>query len=206
MPNSSLYSNNLPLNWCIPWTEPIYLYGYLIPAIALFIFGFTFNPIALYYFATSRNFRCSAYSYYFSTIAIVDLVRLTLWCLFLLLDYKIFKLNFRSFECPTQTFSESVASSISAWLTVSLSVERCLVIYKPLQALTDTKGKHALIVIPCVILASCAINLVFLQPGFYVKRSVLISFSYLYFKKNYPDIFHTFVMLQKKYLFYEDIK
>ncbi|CAF3292071.1 unnamed protein product, partial [Rotaria sp. Silwood2] len=115
-------------NWCIPLTESVYLYGYLIPAIALFIFGLTFNPIALYYFATSLNFRRSAYSYYFSAIAVVDLLRLAVWCSFFLLDFKIFKLNFHSFECPTQTFTESVTSSISAWLTVLLTVERCLVI------------------------------------------------------------------------------
>ena len=157
-------------NWCIPLTGSIYLYGYLLPGIALFIFGLTFNPIALYYFATSRNFRRSAYSYYFSAIAVVDLVRLTVWCGFFLLDFKIFKLQFRSFECSTQLFVESVASSISAWLTVSLTVERCLVIYKPLQTLTDTRGKRALVIIFCVVLVSSLVNLLLLQPGFYVKR------------------------------------
>lgn len=157
-------------NRCIPLTGSIYLYGYLLPGIALFIFGLTFNPIALYYFATSRNFRRSAYSYYFSAIAVVDLVRLTVWCGFFLLDFKIFKLQFRSFECPTQLFVESVASSISAWLTVSLTVERCLVIYKPLQTLTDTRGKRALVIIFCVVLVSSLVNLLLLQPGFYVKR------------------------------------
>jgi hypothetical protein len=157
-------------NWCAPLTASVYLYGHLVPAIALFIFGLTFNPIALYYFATSRNFRRSAYSYYFSAIAVVDLVRLTVWCLFFLLDFKIFKLHFYSFECPAQIFTESVASSISAWLTVSLTVERCLVIYKPLQTLTDTRGRRALVVILCVILASCTVNSLLLQPGFYVKR------------------------------------
>ncbi|CAF2789445.1 unnamed protein product [Rotaria sp. Silwood2] len=141
-------------NWCIPLTESVYLYGYLIPAIALFIFGLTFNPIALYYFATSLNFRRSAYSYYFSAIAVVDLLRLAVWCSFFLLDFKIFKLNFHSFECPTQTFTESVTSSISAWLTVLLTVERCLVIYKPLQTINDTRRKRTLIVIICAIFVS----------------------------------------------------
>lgn len=157
-------------NWCIPFTGSIYFYGYLLPGIALFIFGLTFNPIALYYFATSRNFRRSAYSYYFSAIAVVDLVRLTIWCAFFVLDFKVFKLQFRSFECSTQSFIEFVASSISAWLTVSLTVERCLVIYKPLQTLTDTRGKRALVVIFCVVLVSSVVNLLVLQPGFYVKR------------------------------------
>lgn len=159
-----------PPNWCIPWTGSVYLYGHLIPGIALFIFGLTFNPIALYYFATSRNFRRSAYSYYFSAIAVVDLIRLAVWCLFFVLDYKIFKLNFHPFECSTQLFVESVASFTSAWLTVALTVERCLVIYKPLQTLTDTRGKRALLVILGVILASCAINSLVLQPQFYTKR------------------------------------
>ncbi|CAF4206595.1 unnamed protein product, partial [Rotaria sp. Silwood2] len=164
MENSSLSLNNISSrNWCLPWTEPVYLYGHLIPAIALFIFGFTFNPIALYYFATSRNFRGTAYAYYFSAIATVDLVRLILWCLFLLLDYKIFKLNFHSSECSVQIFSESVTSSISAWLTVSLAVERCVAVSEPLQTYTDKKGKRARTVIPCVILASCAINSLFLR-------------------------------------------
>jgi len=158
-------------NWCTPLTKSVYLYGHLIPGIALFIFGLTFNPIALYYFATSRNFRRSAYSYYFSAIAVVDLVRLTVWFLFFLLDFVIFKFHFHSFECSTQTFVESVASSISAWLTVSLTVERCLVIYRPLQTLTDTRGKRALVMILCVVLASCAVNSLLLQPGFYGKRS-----------------------------------
>ncbi len=180
MTNSSSSSNN---NWCMPWTEPVYTYGHLIPAVALFIFGLTFNPIALYYFATSKNFRRSAYSYYFSAIAVVDLVRLTIWFLFFLLDYKIFKLHFYSFECSIQTFSESVTSSISAWLTVSLTVERCLVIFRPLQTVTDTRGKRALIVIFCVILASCAVNLLSLHPEFYIKRSVLKTFYDLSFFK-----------------------
>jgi len=157
-------------NWCIPLTGSVYLYGHLVPGIALFVFGITFNPIALYYFATSRNFRRSAYSYYFSAIAVVDLLRLTVWFGFFLLDFKILKLHFRSFECPTQIFVESVASSISAWLTVSLTLERCLVIYKPLQTLTDTRGKRALVVIFFVVLASCLANSLLLQPGFYVKR------------------------------------
>ena len=171
MNNSSMSLSDVsPDNWCIPWTRSVYLYGHIIPAIALCIFGLTFNLIALYYFSTSSNFRRSVYSYYFSAIAVVDLTRLTLWSLFLLLDYKIFKLNFRSFECPLQTFAESVASCISAWLTVSLTVERCLVIYKPFQTITDTKGKRALILIICVILASCLVNSLFLQPGFYVER------------------------------------
>jgi len=200
MANSSLSSND---NWCIPWTKPVHLYGLVIPGIALFIFGLTFNPIALYYFATSRHFRRSAYSYYFSTIAVVDLIRLTIWCFFLLLDYKILKLHFYSFECSIQTFSESVASSISAWLTVSLTVERCLVIYKPLQTLTDTRGKRALIVILCVILASCAVNLLFLHREFYEKRSELITFCDLFFEKNRNNRFHTFIALQKQYLFRE---
>ncbi|CAF1004475.1 unnamed protein product [Adineta ricciae] len=158
-------------NWCSSLTSSVYLYGHLIPGIALFVFGLTFNPIALYYFATSRNFRRSAYSYYFSAIAVVDLVRLTVWCLFFLLDFKIFKLNFRPFECPFQLFIESVASSISAWLAVSLTVERCLVIYKPLQTLTDTRGKRALRLIFCVVVLSCLVNSLVLQPGFYVKRA-----------------------------------
>ncbi len=199
MANLSLSSENISdTNWCIPWTKPVYLYGHLIPAITLSIFGLTFNPIALYYFATSRNFRRSAYSYYFSAIAVVDLIRLTTWCSFLLLDYKIFKFNFHSFECPTQIFSESVASSISAWLTVSLTVERCLVTYKPLQAITDTRGKRALVVIFCVILASCAINSLFLQPGFYERRSELIIFHDLYILIDRNNIFHVFIDLKKK--------
>ncbi len=177
MANTTLpFGNSSYNNWCIPLTQSIYLYGHLIPAIALFIFGLTFNPIALYYFATSRNFRRSAYSYYFSAIAVVDLVRLTVWCLFFLIDFKIFKLQFRSFECPTQAFIESVAGSISAWLTVSLTLERCLVIYKPLQTLTDIRGKRALVTILCVVLASCIVNSLLLQPGFYAKRSELMRF------------------------------
>ncbi|CAF1540383.1 unnamed protein product [Rotaria magnacalcarata] len=158
-------------NWCIPLTGSVYLYGYLIPAIALFIFGLTFNPIALYYFATSLNFRRSAYSYYFSAIAVFDLLRLAVWCLFFVLDFKVFKLNFYSFECPTQIFTESVASSISVWLTVLLTVERCLVIYKPLQTFKETRRKRTLIVMICVIFASCTANSLVLQPGFYVKRA-----------------------------------
>jgi len=195
MENSSLSFND---NWCVTWTKPIYLYGLVIPGIALFIFGLTFNPIALYYFATSRNFRRSAYSYYFSAIAVVDLVRLTIWCFFLLLDYKILKLNFHSFECSIQIFSESVASSISAWLTVSLTLERCLVIYKPLQTLTDTRGKRALIVIFSVILASCAVNSLFLQPQFYEERSELITICDVFFKRGGNNMFHIIVVLQKK--------
>jgi hypothetical protein len=171
MANTTLSnSTNSSLNWCAPLTGSVYLYGHLLPGIALFVFGLTFNPIALYYFATSRNFRRSAYSYYFSAIAVVDLIRLTVWFLFFLLDFKIFKLNFHSFECPTQVFIESVSSSISAWLTVSLTVERCLVIYKPLQTLTDTRGKRALFIILFVVMASCLINSLILQPGFYMKR------------------------------------
>jgi hypothetical protein len=177
MENSSLLSDE---NWCIPWTKPVYLYGLVIPGIALFIFGLTFNPIALYYFATSRHFRRTAYSYYFSAIAVVDLVRLTIWILFLLFDYQIFKLHFYSYECSIQTFSESIASSISAWLTVALTVERCLVIYRPLQTLTDPKGKRALIVIFSVILASCAVNSLVLHPEFYKERSELIIFRDLF--------------------------
>lgn len=182
MENVSIsWTNVSDRDWCKPWTEHVYLYGHLIPAIALFIFGVTFNPIALYYFATSRNFHRSAYSYYFSAIAIVDLVRLLLWCLFWILDYKVFKLHFKSYECSTQTFSESVTSSISAWLTVSLAFERCLAVYIPFQTYTDTRGKRARIVIPFVILASCAINSLFLQPRFYVERLALIIFCDLFF-------------------------
>ena len=171
MANATLSSVKIPsIIWCSPLTGSIYLYGHLLPGIALFIFGLTFNPIALYYFATSRNFRRSAYAYYFSAIAVVDIIRLTVWFLFYILDYKIFKLTFRAFECSAQSFSESVVSYISAWLTVSLTVERCLVIYKPLQTLTDTRGKRAIIVILCVILGSCAVNSLLLQPEFYTKR------------------------------------
>ena len=166
----SQMSNQSYNNWCIPLSKSIYLYGHLLPGIALFIFGLTFNPLALYYFATSRNFRRSAYSYYFSAIAVVDLIRLTIWCLFFFLDFKIFKLQFRPFECSIQLFIEFVASSISAWLTVSLTVERCLVIYNPLQALTDTRGKRALVIIFCVVLLSCLMNSLLLHPGFHVKR------------------------------------
>ncbi|CAF0858761.1 unnamed protein product [Rotaria sordida] len=157
-------------NWCIPLTGSVYLYGHLIPAIALFIFGLTFNPIALYYFATSLNFHRSTYSYYFSAIAVIDLVRLTVWGLFFLLDFKIFKLNFHSFECPTQIFTESMTSSISAWLTVFLTVERCLVIYRPLLTITKTRRKRTLVVILSVIFVSCAANSFVLQPGFNLKR------------------------------------
>ena len=185
MANSSL---NLDQNWCVPWTKSMHLYGLVIPGIALSIFGLTFNPIALYYFATSRNFRRSAYSYYFSAIAVVDLIRLTIWFLFLVLDYQIFKLNFHRFECSFQVFSECVTSSISAWLTVSLTAERCLVIFKPLQTLTDTKGKRALIVIFCVVLASCAVNSLLLHPDFYRERSELIRFPW----KRYPMFFLAF--------------
>ena len=182
MVNSSLSLNHtLESIWCTPWTKSVYLYGHLIPAILLFIFGFTFNPIALYYFLRSRNFGLSVHSYYFSAIAVVDLIRLKLWCLFLLLDYKILKLRFRSFECSAQIFSESVASSISAWLTVSLAVERYLTISKPLQASTDTRGKRTPMIILCVILASCVVNLLFLKPGFYVKRLELITFYDLFY-------------------------
>jgi hypothetical protein len=171
----------------------------VIPGIALFIFGLTFNPLALYYFATSRHFRRSAYSYYFSAIAVVDLTRLTIWSLFLLFDYQIFKLHFYSYECSIQTFSESVASSISAWLTVALTVERCLVIYKPLQTLTDTRGKRALIIIFCVILASCAVNSLVLHPEFYEKRSELITFCDLFFEKHRNNIFHILKYLFRDY-------
>ncbi|CAF1038705.1 unnamed protein product [Adineta steineri] len=160
------------MDWCLPWTRSVSLYGHYIPSITLFIFGVTFNPIALYYFATSRNFRRSAYSYYFSAIAVFDLIRLTIWCSYLLIDYKIYKLNFPEGGtlCSIQVFSESVASSTSVWLTVSLTVERCLVTFNPLQVLNDTKGRRALIIIFSVILASCAINSLFLHPKFYEIR------------------------------------
>jgi hypothetical protein len=189
--NNTTYNNN----WCTSFTKSVYLYGHLIPGIALFIFGLTFNPIALYYFATSRNFRRSAYSYYFSAIAVVDLVRLTVWCLFFLLDFKIFKLQFHSFECPAQMFTESVASYISAWLTVSLTVERCLVIYKPLQTLTDTRGKRALVMIICVVLASCTVNSLFLQPGFFVKRLEIVEFLVDTFHVKKEEIGNSFKYL-----------
>jgi hypothetical protein len=166
-------SNSSLMTQCVPWTKFVYLYGHLIPAIALSIFGLTFNPLALYYFATSRNFRRSSYAYYFSAIAVVDLCRLILWYLFLLLDYKIFQLKFHySFECSIQVYLESVASSTSAWLTVALTVERCLVIFKPLQSVTDTRGKRAVMIIVGVIVVSCLVNVLFLRPGFYVRRSV----------------------------------
>ena len=168
-----VWSNQSTVNGCVPWTKFVYLYGHIIPAVALSIFGLTFNPLALYYFATSRNFRRSAYSYYFSAIAVVDLCRLILWYLFLLLDYKIFQLKFHySFECSIQLYLESVASSISAWLTVALTVERCSVIYKPLQTVTDTRGKRAVLVIVCVVIISCLFNSLFLHPGFYDTRLV----------------------------------
>jgi hypothetical protein len=199
MANSSVLVND---NWCIPWTTPVYLYGLVIPGIALFIFGLTFNPIALYYFATSRHFRRSAYSYYFSAIAVVDLVRLTIWFLFLLLDFQIFKLNFYTYECSIQVFSESITSSISAWLTVALAVERCLVIYRPFQTLTDPKGKRALIVIFCVILASCAVNSLVLYPGFYKERLELIIFGDLFYfiLRNRNDKLHVISILKKQIL------
>ncbi|CAF0944976.1 unnamed protein product [Adineta ricciae] len=168
--NSFVFNYTFATDECTPWTPTVHLYGHLIPGIILYIFGITFNPIALYYFATSRNFRRSVYSYYFSAIAIFDVLRLNIWFLFLVLDYKVFKFHFHSFECSTQIFSESLASSISAWLTVSLTVERCLVTFKPLQTITDTKGRRALIIILSVILTSCAINSLFLQPGFYRRR------------------------------------
>lgn len=171
LPLSKLWAHN----WCIPLTESIYRYGHLVPGIALLIFGLTFNPIALYYFSKSRNFCRSAYSYYFSAIAVVDFIRLTVWFLFYLLDYIIFKLHFHPFECSIQLYIESVASSISAWLTVCLTLERCLVIYKPLQTVTDTRGKRALIVIFSVIVACCTMNSLLLQPGFYTKRCVLFK-------------------------------
>jgi hypothetical protein len=190
MENSSFDSYH---NWCVPWTRPVYVYGLVIPGIALFIFGFTFNPIALYYFATSRNFCRSVYSYYFSAIAVVDLVRLTIWLIFLLHDSKTLKLSFYSYECSIQVFTESVASSVSAWLTVALTVERCLVIYKPFQTLTDIRGKRALIVILCVILVSCVVDSLILQPGFYEKRLELIRFCDLFFKKDRYNKKHIFI-------------
>ena len=185
MSNITLSSNtSVQQSWCQSLTEPVYFYGHFVPAIALFIFGLTFNPIALYYFATSRNFRHSAYAYYFSAIAVVDLIRLTLWCLFFLLDFKILKLNFHAFECSIQVFSESVASFISAWLTVLLTAERCLVIYKPLQTLTDTRGKRTLVVIVCVTLASCVLNSLLLKPDFYAKRFFITLFILISTEEN----------------------
>ena len=177
MENVTLNVSDLsPTQQCILWTKFVYLYGHIIPAIALSIFGLTFNPLALYYFATSRNFRRSSYSYYFSAIAVVDLCRLILWYLFLLLDYKIFQLKFDySFECSIQVYLESVASSTSAWLTVALTVERCLVIYKPLQTVTNTPSKRAVMVIVGVIVVSCLVNVLFLRPGFYDRRSVNVG-------------------------------
>lgn len=173
MSNTTLsLSKLLTNNWCSSLTGSVYFYGHLLPGLALLVFGLTFNPIALYYFSTSRNFRRSAYSFYFSAIAVVDLIRLTVWFLFYLLDYKILKLKLHPLECPSQLYIESVASCISAWLTVCLTLERCLVIYKPLQTVTDTRGKRALIVILSVILASCLVNALLLQPGFYTKRFV----------------------------------
>lgn len=171
-------------NWCSPLTASVYYYGHLIPGLALLVFGLTFNPIALYYFSTSRNFRRSAYSFYFSAIAVVDLIRLTVWFLFYILDYKIFKLKLHPVQCPLQLYIESVASCISAWLTVCLTLERCLVIYKPLQTVTDTRGKRALIVIFSVIFASCFVNSLLLQPGFYTKRFVEIFLRRIFFSSK----------------------
>jgi hypothetical protein len=161
-------------------TKPVYYYGHLIPSIVLFIFGLTFNSIALYYFARSRHFRRSAYSYYFSSIAVFDLIRLTIWSLFLLVDYVIFKLHLHPYECSIQAFSEAVTASISAWLTVSLTVERCLAIYNPFGTFKDTRYKRAIIVIISVILASCAVNSLFLLPGYFEIRSELITFRDLF--------------------------
>lgn len=158
------------INWCVPYTRGVYLYGSIIPGIVLFIFGLTFNPLALYYFSTSRNFRRSAYSYYFSAIAVADLIRLTIWFFFLLFDYQIIQLKLYAFECSIQVFIEWVTSSISAWLAVSLTVERCLVIYRPLQTINDPRGKRALILITGVVLVSCAIHSLLLHPGFYKGR------------------------------------
>ena len=174
MTNSSVLSDG---NWCLPWTRSVYIYGLIIPGIVLLIFGLTFNPLALYYFSTSRNFRRSAYSYYFSAIAVVDLVRLIIWFLFLFFDYQIFQLRFYSFECSLQVFLEFVTSFISAWLAVSLTVERCLVIYRPLQTITDIRGKRALFIIVGVIIAACSINSPVLHPQFYKERFDYSCFS-----------------------------
>jgi hypothetical protein len=92
-------------------------------------------------------------------------------------------------------FTESVASYISAWLTVSLTVERCLVIYKPLQTLTDTRGKRALVMIICVVLASCTVNSLFLQPGFFVKRLEIVEFLVDTFHVKKEEIGNSFKYL-----------
>lgn len=167
MENSTIKNST---DGCQSWTQAVHLYGLLLPGIALTIFGLTFNSIALYYFSTSRNFRRSAYSYYFSAIAVFDLLRLTIWFGFFVLDHGILQLHFHPYECSIQTFLESATSSISAWLTVSLTFERCLAIFKPLQALTDTRGKRALLVIFSVILACCAVNSLVLNERFYDER------------------------------------
>lgn len=188
--------------WCQPWTELVYYYGHIYPAVCLFIFGLTFNPIALYYFATSKHFSRTAYAFYFSAIAIVDWTRLILWSLFLFLDYKVFRLDFYSFECSMQLYTESVASSISAWLTVALAVERSLVIYNPLQTLTDIRGKRPLLIILLVVFTSATVNSLFLQPSFYSERFVLNEKKYrryesFFYSRVYDEALHSILCFYK---------
>jgi hypothetical protein len=158
---------------CLLWTAAVFRYGFLVPSIPLFIFGLVFNPIALYYFATSRNFYRTTYSYYFSAIAVVDLLRLISWLLFIYLDYIIFIFEFHWYECSAQVFCESVTASMSAWLTVAMTVERCLVTFRPLQTINETRGRRTCLVILIVTLSSLAMNSVLLQPNFYQERSVV---------------------------------
>ncbi|CAF1633952.1 unnamed protein product [Didymodactylos carnosus] len=169
--NSSINTVN-QFNYTYPcerYAVAVFTYGHIIPAIFLFIFGLTFNLIALYYFHSSHHFHRTAYCYYFSTIALFDSIRLVVWCVFLFIDFKVLKMAFKRFECSTQMFIESVTSGVSVWITAALTIERCAVIFKSMKC-RQRRGQRAIICIISIISFSILINLLFLKPGYYRER------------------------------------
>ncbi|XP_074652744.1 mu-type opioid receptor-like [Tubulanus polymorphus] len=108
----------------------------------------------------SPEMRKSTTSTYLSALSIMDLGVLYLACLpemiFTIMGYQ--RYDYSNFTCRWLHFVEFVTTDTSAWILMSVSIERLLSVFKPFTVKRVCTHKSALIVVVVTFVILCGVN------------------------------------------------
>nr|KAG5713507.1 hypothetical protein BaRGS_025055 [Batillaria attramentaria] len=125
---------------------------------ALAAVGVTGNVMVLVVL-TCSPLRRSACCRYLATIAIADIVLLTMNLFFNFVDVFLHKLRVSDGVCKMYYFVFFTSAHLSAWLLVAVTAQRCVVIRRPMTSHFVTSSRCTILVIGGLVGGSVTLNL-----------------------------------------------
>ncbi|KAL8558814.1 hypothetical protein ACOMHN_046396 [Nucella lapillus] len=124
----------------------------------LFSFGVPGNLMTLLVLTRSA-FRSNACCKYLAALALCDTLVLLLYFCFSFVDIFVYKLLSSDVVCKLYYFSFFTSAHLSAWLLVAVTMQRCLVVCRPMASRIVTSKRCTVCIIGGLTAASVTLNL-----------------------------------------------